>query len=102
MVPALRFWVSQDGSSGAGEGRTVDDLTASGANYRTRIFENLEVPSSDVFVAMVKKVSELFPEEVWGEPMFVKQNIRMILQFKISKKKNVFSIYLLSAYVPGP
>ena len=37
VVPAFRFWVQQDVSSGADEGRTVDDLTASGGNYRTRI-----------------------------------------------------------------
>ena len=66
VVPAFRFWVPQDVSSGADEGRTVDGLTASGGNYRTRICEKLELPSLDDFVAMVKRASELSPEEVWG------------------------------------
>lgn len=30
VIPAFRFWVPQDVSTGADEGRTVDDLTASG------------------------------------------------------------------------
>ena len=66
VVPAFRFWVPQDVSSGADEGRTVDDLTASGGNFRTKIVEKLELPSLDDFVAMVKRVAELSPAEVSG------------------------------------
>ena len=69
-MPAFRFWVPQDVASGADEGRTVDDLTASGGNYRTRIQEKLELPSLDDFVAMVRRSAELFPEKVWGEQLF--------------------------------
>ena len=57
---------------GADEGRTVDDITASGANYRTRIREKLDLPSLDDFVAMVRRVAELFPESAWGPQMFFK------------------------------
>ena len=96
VVPAFRFWVSQDVSSGADEGRTVDDLTASGGNYRTRIFEQLELPSLDDFVAMVKKVSEFFPEDVWGEQVFFKQDMRKAFRqvpgCENSRKWGVFAV----------
>ena len=76
LHPAFRFWVEQDVSSGADEGRTVDDLTASGANYRTRIREKLSLPSLDDFVTMVKRVAEMFPESVWGHQEFFKHDMR--------------------------
>ena len=43
-------------ADGGDEGRTVDDLTASGANFRTRMFEKLDLPSLDDFVLMVMRV----------------------------------------------
>ena len=49
VVPAFGFWVPQDVASGVDEGRTVGDLKASGGNYRTRMFETLELPSLDDF-----------------------------------------------------
>ena len=49
VVPVFRFWVQQDVASGTDESRTIDDLTASGSDSRTRIFEKLELPSLDDF-----------------------------------------------------
>ena len=75
LYPAFRFWVPQD-SEGADEGRTVDDLTANGCNWRTRIREKLQLPNLDDFVAMVMRVSVLFPESIWGTQEFFKQDMR--------------------------
>ena len=94
--PAFRFWVEQDVSSGAEEGRTVDDLTASGANYRTRIREKLSLPSLDDFVAMVKRVAEMSPESVWGDQMFFKHDMRKAFRqvpgSKQSRKWGAFAV----------
>ncbi len=73
--PAFRFWVPQY-SEGADEGRTVDDLTANGCDYLTRMFEKLSLPNLDDFVAMVMRCNGLFPESVWGPQYFFKQDMR--------------------------
>ena len=64
LHPAFRFWVPQPDhvADGGDEGRTVDDLTASGANLRTRMFEKLDLPSLDDFVLMVMRVAQLLLE----------------------------------------
>ena len=78
VVPAFRFWVPQDVASGAYEGHTVDDLTSSASNSRTRIFEKLELLSLDDFVAIVKRVAEFFPDSAWGSREFIKHDIRKV------------------------
>ena len=59
--PAFRFWVVQDTSHGGDPGRVVDDLTASGSNGRTPIYEKLKLPTLDDFVETVKLIEKLFP-----------------------------------------
>ena len=76
IYPAFRFWVPQSTATGADEGRTVDDLTASGGNCQTCIKEKLQLPSLDDFVAMCRQVAQMFPERKWGFQVFLRQDMR--------------------------
>jgi hypothetical protein len=76
LHPAFRFWVQQDTSQGADEGRVVDDLTASGANARTLMFERLRMVSLDDFAATVERMDKACPASVWGLPEFFKRDMR--------------------------
>ena len=64
-IPVFRFGVPRCTASGAVEGRAVDDLTASGGNYRSGFCETLGLMGLDDFAAMVGRVSQLSPERMW-------------------------------------
>ena len=73
--PAFRFWVEQDSSHGGDPGRVVDDLTASGANCRTPIFEKLWLPTLDDFLETVRLIELFFPRDSAGVQQFWKQDM---------------------------